>query len=200
MEKRIGRYRVLQWSLDSLDKIDDHPTLDQFIAPSRKLFPCQKVVLSILCDAFDCLRGQGYAGLRYGAMLLRDRGVEAAESEKWILDNSEQPFSFIWCCHSMGWESPEKIREFMLKFTNRTLIDLSQKVRFSIWKKDKRPGIVRKDKFQAALEIEGKRTYVGGFSTRKDAVKALHNEFILRGGGVWMNTMDPMYRTDTVVY
>lgn len=172
---------ILIRSLDVLENTSEIPTLDQFFNPIH-LFPCQRVVYSILTDALECLMGKGVVDGVSGAMLLREKGKVASEAFDWINDESQIAFSFRWCCFSLGWEYPEHIKRHMLKFTNHTLIRLSKTVKFSIWQKDRKNDIKG---YRGALEVKGKRIDIGEYPSRKAAICALHREFILRGGVEW---------------
>ena len=179
IQKRLKSDQRLLTSLNALDNTPD--SIDQFLGP-RELSSRQRMVLAVINDAFECLIGNGTVDGVSGAMMMREKGRVAGEAFDWISCDLQTPFSFIWCCYSLGWEHPESIRKYMLKSANYELINLSRIVKFTIWRKEKRGDI---KSFRGVMEVKGRRIDVGEYPTRKAAVHALHREFSLRGGVKW---------------
>ena len=180
LQKRLKPDQRLLVSLSALENTPDS-ALDQFFGP-RELSSRQRMVLGVLTDAFDCLMGNGMIDGGVGALKMRRRGLAASEAFDWISDESQAPFSFIWCCYSLGWEYPESVKRHMLKFANYDLINLSKTVKFTIWRKRRAN---ENKKFRGIMEVGRERIDIGEYPSRKAVVNALHREFTLRGGVEW---------------
>ena len=180
LRKRLKPDQRLLVSLSALENTPDS-ALGQFFGP-RELSSRQRMILAIIDDAFECLMGNGMIDGGVGALKMRRRGLVASDALDWISDESQAPFSFMWCCYSLGWEYPESVKKHMLKFANYDLINLSKMVKFTIWRKRR---VGENKNFRGIMEVGRERVDVGEYPSRKAVVNALCREFSLRGGMEW---------------
>ena len=172
-------------SWNAIEHIPNHPTLDQFIG-SRPLKPCQKLILDIIKDAFDCIRGTATMS-EAGSLLLYRRGKAALDAIAWIENDSEEISSFRWCCYSVGWEHPERVRKYMLRFVNHDIVHLAQIFKFSVWKS--KGSQVTKKSYRCSMEIEGERIDMGSYPTQRAAERAVWQEYGTRIQGSALDTI-----------
>lgn len=160
-------------SWNAIDKIPQHPTLEQFFG-SQPLKPCQKLVLDIIKDAFYCIRGTApISGA--GALLLYHKGKMAIAAMEWLINDSEEVSSFRWCCYSLGWEYPDKVRKHILQFVNHEIIQVAQALRFSVWK-NKNSRLTKKS-YRCSFELKGEKIDMGSFPTQRAAERALWKKY-----------------------